>query len=239
MYKNKRSECVLCGASGHEITKEHHPTKSLIINKIYNNYLVMPTCKHCNNSLSFNEEVLVDLIEYYKYHYFNEKINNKILHSIDRNKKIKCIIDDFFENNQRLRVKTELLYPVLIKYSKIHNYICHEYYNDKATYSIINMKFIDEMSRDDINKFFSPVSIEYDNEERQIDYFDTMIENGNKINYLASNYYFTKDGVYKTFNKMIPGEYEFILFPDTDIENAMHFKLNLKNIIFCEILIKN
>ena len=40
MYKNKKSECVLCGASGSEITKEHHPTKSLIINKIYNNYLV-------------------------------------------------------------------------------------------------------------------------------------------------------------------------------------------------------
>ena len=68
MYKNKKDECVLCGKNS-DITKEHHPTKALIKNVIYNNYLVFPTCKQCNNSLSFNEEFLVDFVAYYNYYY--------------------------------------------------------------------------------------------------------------------------------------------------------------------------
>lgn len=239
MYKNKKSMCVLCGSRGIKITKEHHPTKTLIDNnRIYSNYLVFPTCEQCNNGLSFNEEFLIDFINYYNYYFFDKKIDDRVLHSINRNKTIKQLLNNFFKQNEREKIKKEILCPIFIKYAKIHNYICHEYYNE-AEYNVVNISFIDEMKKKDLERFFAPVDIKYIDEEQQIDYFDTNLKNGKNINYLASNYLVCGETIFQCFNRMLPGEYEFILYSDSMNSKIKHFRLNLKNIVFCEITIKS
>ena len=236
MYKGKNIECVLCGKNNCKLTKEHHPTKGLIENKIYCEYLVFPTCYDCNNYYSQCEQILISIIYYYDYFYNNIDLKSSILKSFERDKKLEKIVLDFYNNKEsRQDIKIRYIYPVMIKYAKIHNYICQDYYNDELEVKVSYLKFLDEITKEEYEEICSIERIEILCEEMQLDYFGRKLFGSNVENYLSSNYYVCKDNVYMDFNDIYSHEYRFMLYQDIKYSNIKHLKLVIKYNLFCKI----
>lgn len=236
MYKEKNIECVLCGKNDCKLTKEHHPTKGLIENKIYCEYLMFPTCYECNHFYSQGEQILISIMYYYSHFYYNTTLKSSILKSFERDKKLEKIVLNFYNNKEsRQEIKTKYIYPIMIKYAKIHNYICQDYYNDELEVKVSYLKFLDEMTKEEYEQICSPEKIELLCEEMQLDYFGRKIFNSNVENYLSSNYFVSKDDVYMDFNDIYPHEYKFLLYQDKTYTNIKHLKLVIKDILFCKL----